>query len=590
MKDSAGTPHCLFHIVRKRIAGFFMTDREKIVSNDYYDLITDFVLPGGVSGNLRDAVYQPVSGEIGISYVNRNDVPPMSVSNFTYPIIPSLYGLMQIAESFDPTPLIHSGITQIQGSALALTGRGVVIGFLDTGIRYEEEVFRNEDGSTRILGIWDQTIQTGQPPAGILYGTEYQREQINEALQSENPRQIVPSYDEIGHGTVLASVAAGSSLRNGLGFLGAAPQADIVIVKLRQAKQHLREFYLVDESVPAYAESDVMVALKYLESYAVSLNRPLIICMGIGTSMGDHEGHSTLATYLNQIATRRSRVVIVCGGNEGNSAHHYVGTSIEGLRETVDNVEIRVDGTQIGFTAELWGSVPARHSIAIRSPGGEITPTVDFREQESRRFTFIYERTTIEVDHILVEQGSGEELIFFRFIAPTPGIWTIQVTISESNGESSFHIWLPLTQFLQSNTYFLRPSPYITLTEPANIREVISVTTYNDVNGSFWAESGRGFTRLGRIKPDICAPGVNISTILGKRTGSSMAAALTAGAAALFMEWAVVRGNQTRVESRELKNYLIRGADRSPEIDYPSREWGYGKLDLAGTFDVLAGV
>ena len=567
-----------------------MTDREKIVSNDYYDLITDFVLPGGVSGNLRDAVYQPVSGEIGISYVNRNDIPPMSVSNFTYPIIPSLYGLMQIAESFDPTPLIHSGITQIQGSALALTGRGVVIGFLDTGIRYEEEVFRNEDGSTRILGIWDQTIQTGQPPAGILYGTEYQREQINEALQSENPRQIVPSYDEIGHGTALASVAAGSSLRNGLGFLGAAPQADIVMVKLRQAKQHLREFYLVDESVPAYAESDVMVALKYLESYAVSLNRPLIICMGIGTSMGDHEGHSTLATYLNQIATRRSRVVIVCGGNEGNSAHHYVGTSIEGLRETVDNVEIRVDGTQIGFTAELWGSVPARHSIAIRSPGGEVTPTVDFREQESRRFTFIYERTTIEVDHILVEQGSGEELIFFRFIAPTPGIWTIQVTISESNGESSFHIWLPLTQFLQSNTYFLRPSPYITLTEPANIREVISVTTYNDVNGSFWAESGRGFTRLNRIKPDICAPGVNISTVLGKRTGSSMAAALTAGAAALFMEWAVVRGNQTRVESRELKNYLIRGADRSPEIDYPSREWGYGRLNLAGTFDVLAGV
>ena len=567
-----------------------MTDREKIVSNDYYDLITDFVLPGGVSGNLRDAVYQPVSGEIGISYVNRNDIPPMSVSNFTYPIIPSLYGLMQIAESFDPTPLIHSGITQIQGSALALTGRGVVIGFLDTGIRYEEEVFRNEDGSTRILGIWDQTIQTGQPPAGILYGTEYQREQINEALQSENPRQIVPSYDEIGHGTALASVAAGSSLRNGLGFLGAAPQADIVMVKLRQAKQHLREFYLVDESVLAYAESDVMVALKYLESYAVSLNRPLIICMGIGTSMGDHEGHSTLATYLNQIATRRSRVVIVCGGNEGNSAHHYVGTSIEGLRETVDNVEIRVDGTQIGFTAELWGSVPARHSIAIRSPGGEVTPTVDFREQESRRFTFIYERTTIEVDHILVEQGSGEELIFFRFIAPTPGIWTIQVTISESNGESNFHIWLPLTQFLQSNTYFLRPSPYITLTEPANIREVISVTTYNDVNGSFWAESGRGFTRLSRIKPDICAPGVNISTILGKRTGSSMAAALTAGAAALFMEWAVVRGNQTRVESRELKNYLIRGADRSPEIDYPSREWGYGRLNLAGTFDVLAGV
>lgn len=567
-----------------------MTDREKIISNDYYDLVTDYVLPGGVAANLEGAVYQPVSNEIGVTYVSRSNVPPMSVSNFSYAVIPKLYGLMQVEEGFDPTPLVRSGITQVQGGSLALTGRGVIIGFLDTGIRYEEEVFRNIDGSTRILGIWDQTIQTGEPPVGILYGTEYKREEINRALRSDAPREIVPSYDEIGHGTAMASVAAGSVLRNGLGFLGAAPEADIVMVKLRQAKPHLREYYLVDENVPAYAESDILVALKYLESYAVSLSRPLIICIGLGTSMGDHEGHFTLAKYLNQIATNRSRAVVVGGGNEGNSAHHYVGSAIEGLNQTTDNVEIRVEGEESGFVAELWGSIPARHSIAIRSPGGELTPTVDFRERDSREFFFVYEDTRIEVDHVLVEEGSGEELIFFRFIAPTPGVWTIQVTISENSGNSEFHIWLPIQQFLQNEVYFLRPSPYITLTTPADVREVISVTTYNDANNSFYTESGRGFTRLGRIKPDISAPGVNISTILGKRTGSSMAVALTAGASALFMQWAVVEGNRPRVESRELKNYLIRGADRTPDISYPSREWGYGRLDIDGTFDVLAGV
>ena len=567
-----------------------MTDREKIISNDYYDLVTDYVLPGGVAANLEGAVYQPVSNEIGVTYVSRSNVPPMSVSNFSYAVIPKLYGLMQVEEGFDPTPLVRSGITQVQGGSLALTGRGVIIGFLDTGIRYEEEVFRNIDGSTRILGIWDQTIQTGEPPVGILYGTEYKREEINRALRSDAPREIVPSYDEIGHGTAMASVAAGSVLRNGLGFLGAAPEADIVMVKLRQAKPHLREYYLVDENVPAYAESDILVALKYLESYAVSLSRPLIICIGLGTSMGDHEGHFTLAKYLNQIATNRSRAVVVGGGNEGNSAHHYVGSAIEGLNQTTDNVEIRVEGEESGFVAELWGSIPARHSIAIRSPGGELTPTVDFRERDSREFFFVYEDTRIEVDHVLVEEGSGEELIFFRFIAPTPGVWTIQVTISENSGNSEFHIWLPIQQFLQNEVYFLRPSPYITLTTPADVREVISVTTYNDANNSFYTESGRGFTRLGRIKPDISAPGVNISTILGKRTGSSMAVALTAGASALFMQWAVVEGNRPRVESRELKNYLIRGADRAPDISYPSREWGYGRLDIDGTFDVLAGV
>lgn len=569
-----------------------MTDREKIVSNDFYDLISDFTLPGGIAGDFPDAVYQPVSGEIGISYINRSEVIPMSVSNFTYPVIPKLYGLMQspFEETFDPTQLIRSGILQMQEGSLDLTGKGVVIGFLDTGIRYEEEAFRNEDGSTRILGIWDQTIQTGNPPEGILYGTEYKREVIDQALKSTDPRGIVPSYDENGHGTAIASVAAGSRLGNGLRFIGAAPRADIVMVKLREAKPHLKDFYLVPQNVAAYAESDILVALKYLESYAASLVRPLVICFGLGTNLGDHEGHSVMADYLDQIATRRSRAVVVCGGNEGNSAHHYHGTSVEGLTETIDNAEIRVDENSSGFVAELWGSVPAKHAISIRSPGGEVTPRVDFREQSSREFVFIYERTRIQVDHVLVEPGSGEELIFFRFMNPTPGVWTIQVTISGNDGGSDFHIWLPLTEFLQSSTYFLRPSPYHTLTEPSNVREVITTTTYNDANNSFWAESGRGYTRMGRIKPDICSPGVNVSTILGRRTGSSMAAALAAGASALFLEWAVTERNQLRVESRELKNYLIRGADRSPGESYPNREWGYGRLNLSGTFDELAGV
>ncbi len=553
-----------------------MTDREKIISNDYYDLIADYTLRKGMN-DLEGTVYQPVNGEIGVAYVERSAVIPMSVSSFTYPVIPKLYGLMQDQQGkvFDPTPLIRSGITQVQKGALNLTGRGVVIGFLDTGIRYEEEVFKNPDGTTRILGIWDQTIQDGEPPAGILYGTEYRREDINIALQSENPREIVPSYDEDGHGTALASVAAGSAIRGGLGFLGAAPEAGIVMVKLRQAKQYLRDFYLVPQEAAAFAESDILVALRYLESYAISLARPLVICVALGTNMGDHAGHSIMADYLNQIATRRSRAVLVCGGNEGNSAHHYMGSSMEGLRETIDNVEIRVGENAGGFVAELWGDIPAQHAISIRTPGGETTPRVDFREQNSREFTFIFEKGKVQVDHVLVEQESGEELIFFRFIDPSPGVWTVQVTISENSGSNSaFHMWLPLTEFLRSETYFLRPSPYYTLTEPSNVGEVITTTTYNDANGSFWMDSGRGYTRLGEIKPDICSPGVNIQTVLGPRTGSSVAGAIAAGASALFLQWAVVERNQVRVESIELKHYLIRGADRMEGESYPNREWG----------------
>lgn len=570
-----------------------MTDREKIMSNDYYDLTLDYVLPPYLMEEPYDMVYQPVDRNLGIVYINREDVPPLNLKDYTYPIIPKLYGLMQRsrAGTFDSSPLIASGIARVQREPLSLTGQGVVMGFLDTGIRYEEAVFRREDGRTRILNIWDQTIQTGEPPEGILYGTEYDRETIDRALASDNPREIVPSYDENGHGTALASVAAGSMLGNGLEFLGAAPEADIVVVKLREAKPNLKEFYLTPEEAPAYAESDILVALSYLANYAIALTRPLVICIGLGTNMGDHEGHSILADYLNSLAVRRNCAIVVCGGNEGNSRHHYMGTSVEGLTETTDNVEIRVGEGEQGFVTELWGSISANHAISIQAPGGEVTPRVDFRGQESREFTFIYERSRIQVDHVLVEQRSGEELIFLRFLDPTPGVWTIRVYIVEnSRSQSSFHMWLPITDFLSGDSYFLRPYPYITLTEPSNGREITTVSAYNDVNNSFWTESGRGYTRMGQIKPDICAPGVNIDTISGAKTGSSLAAALCAGAAAQFMQWAVVEGNRPWVENRELKNYLIRGAARTVGDEYPSREWGYGRLDIAGTFDTISGV
>ncbi len=573
-----------------------MTDREKIASDDYFDVLSDYSQPEELPITVSDYVFQPIDRNLGVTYINRNEISALSARDFTYRSIPKVYGLQQIETmpggAFDPTALMRSGVLQVQREPLNLTGRGVVLGFLDTGIRYDDEVFRGPDGSSRILGIWDQNINDGPLPEGLLYGTEYKKDLIDAALLSENPRQIVPSYDENGHGTAIASVAAGSAISGGLRFTGAAPEADIVVVKLRQVKPHLRRYYQIPENVEAYAESDLMTAVKYLESYAISLVRPLVICIGLGTNMGDHEGHSILSGYLNTIATRRSRAVVVCGGNEGNSAHHYVGYASEGLVETTDNVEIRVGEGERGFVAELWGTIPASHAISIRSPGGETTDRVDFRARETREFSFVYEDTKIMVDHVLVEQGSGDELIFFRFTDPTPGVWTIQVSVrGGSNQENgSFHIWLPITQFLRAETYFLRPSPYTTLTEPGNTREVITTTVYQDRNNSFLGESGRGFSRQGRIKPELCTPGVDINTVLGQRTGSGMGAAILAGICAQFMQWAVVEGNRQWVESRELKNYLIRGAVRSSGISYPSREWGYGQVNIAETFDVIAGV
>ena len=221
--------------------------------------------------------------------------------------------------------------------------------------------------------------------------------------------------------------------------------------------------------------------------------------------------------------------------------------------------------------------MPDVFTVSVRSPGGETIPPIRLGIQDSITYGFIYERTRITIAGTLVEPASGEEVVVLRVALPTPGIWTFQVEAVGDIYNGTFHMWLPITQFMSAPAYFLEASPYITLTEPAMAKDVISVSTYNAANNSFYIDSGRGYSRIGLVTPDFAAPGVNMSTIRGKETGSSLAAAITAGAVAQFMQWAVVDGNNRIVANREIKNYFIRGASRSADLTYPNREWGeYG--------------
>ena len=562
---------------------------EKILSDLYADLIVDFMPPAdsGVLRGRRDYCYLPV-GNFYLVYVNRAQTTPFSLGLYAYGNTPNIYGLME--NEFDPSSLIASGITQIQRPPLSLTGRGVLMAFIDTGIDYTLDIFKDANGNTRILSIWDQTDQTGTPPEGYLFGSEYTREQIDEALQNSNPYSIVPSRDELQHGTSMAGVAAGSAIDGGRTYTGAAPESDIVVIKLKQCKPYMRDYYLIPEDVPAYAENDIMLAVKYAESFAVAFERPVVICMGVGTNQGNHAGNSPLARYLDEVATQRSQAVVVAGGNEGNAAHHFRGQLKTGQSDNsnYEDVEIRVGENTRGFFLELWGSVPDVFNIAIRSPGGEtISPSKIRRGRSGGTYAFVYEQTKITIDSILVEQSTGEELIVMRFELPTPGIWNIRVIAQGEVYSGIFHIWLPIQQFMTGETYFLEPDPNITLTEPAYAFSVITVSTYNDLNNSFYLESGRGFSRTGEIKPDFAAPGVNISTIYGAMSGSSLAAAITSGAVAQFMQWAVVQGNKILVESVEIKSFFIRGASRDGNLVYPNPEWGYGRLNLVGTFNTM---
>lgn len=562
-----------------------MTCREKILSEEFLDIIVDYDV---IVEILEDAdvefCYRELDAGYGIAHVRRSQVQPISIGSYGYSTIPKLYGLMQAGERpFDASPLAAMGNIRVQNPPLALQGSGVIIGFVDTGIDYREEVFRREDGSTRILSIWDQTIQTGAPPEGFAYGTEYRREEIDRALASDEPETVVPSTDASGHGTRIASAAAGSLLDQGVTFRGAAPLADIAVVKLKGAKRYLRDYYLIDDRAEAFAENDIMEAVNYLQQMAVAFSRPVVIVIGLGTNMGSHDGTSALDAYLNIVAGRRSRAVVVGGGNEGDKEHHY-----ENFMP--GNVEIRVAGPMKGFCAEIWGSIPDVYAVSIRSPGGEVSPSIDFRNGMDRNISFIFERTRIQVGVVLVEKDAGDPLIFLRFQDPTPGIWTVTLTASvqKPGGDGQYHMWLPIEAFLENSVTFLQPSPDVTLTEPANASQVITISTYDSYTDSWYAPSGRGFSRNGSIKPDLSAPGVGVHTALGETDGSCMAAALAAGCVAQFLEWAIVDGNAFSVDSRGTKSFLIQGADRPGNIRYPDRRWGYGRLNINGTFETLA--
>lgn len=581
-----------------------MTCRDMILSEEFQDFLTYYILP---EGTLEEEVSSdafclvPVSGRLWSVYFNRQNLPPLSFSRYQYRYVTELYGLADEfvwsaqGQSFDPQPLNASGIRELQRAPLFLTGRNVVIGFADTGIDYRNPVFRRQDGSSRILAIWDQTDQTGTAPEGFYYGSEYTREQINEALSLENPLEAVPVTDDNGHGTRMASAAAGSAVNDGFDFLGAAPEADIVVVKLKQAKQYLLDFYLIPEGVPAYESNDIVLAVKYLNSFAVPFARPVCICLGIGRSFGDHMANSALSRYLSEVSSDINRVVVVSGGNEGNTAHHYAGTVTE--RES-EEIELRVGEGTRGFLMEIWGNLPSYFAVKVRSPGGEEIPVISSRLEQEVEYSFVYGRSRIRIDYRLNDLATGSEVAVVRLEEPAAGVWTFQL-VQESAGYGAFHMWLPIRQFVDGSVEFLRPNPDSTLTAPAYAEDVLGVSAYNSRNNSFYVNSGRGFALDGRIKPELAAPGVDLSvasgmlrgsTVVASASGTSLAAAVMSGACAQFLQWCVQDGNYPDINGTSLINFFVRGAARDASQSYPNRTFGFGKLDVAGVFDWIAGI
>ncbi len=552
-----------------------MNCQDAVYSNDFYDILVNNV---DIVQDAESICSQGLGRDFTVYYVNREEVPPLSINTYYHTSIPKLY------TTLDQTSLEESGIIRVQNQRnLELKGRGILIGFVDTGISYQNSGFRNEDGSSRIIAIWDQTRPSEHPPKDFIYGTEYLKSDVDYALSQPNPLDFVPETDENGHGTMLASIAAGSEdLEND--FIGVAPFSEIAVVKLKPAKQNLRDFYYIKEGAVAFQENDILAGIEYLGRLADERQQPLVICFGLGNNQGDHGEAGRLASVLDAMAVKRRNAVCIAVGNEANARHHYYGSLSP---STSDIVEMNVTENMRGFHMELWANAPEIFSLSLISPTGEVLPRVPVFSNQQQRHTFLLENTTVIINYQAGGLRSRNQLIHIEFQNPAEGIWKFEVFPSVVYS-GNFHMYLPMTDFLEQEVFFLHSNPDTTLTIPSGAALPMTVAGYNAYTGGAYLDSGRGYSLEGTINPDFAAPAVNVFAQdnrgnYGTITGTSAAAAIAAGASALLLEWNIGYINNPIVNSLEIKNQLINGTMQMPNQLYPNRMEGYGRLNLYQT-------
>ena len=487
--------------------------------------------------------------------------------------------LPKILTYFLTKALTASCITQVQQAGdYELSGKGVLVGIIDSGIDYTHPDFRNPDGTTRILYIWDQTVG-GTPPAGFSTGNEYTAEMLNEALKERQPYDKIPRLDTVGHGTAVSGVAAGNGRASGGRNKGVATEAALIVVRL--GTRGMESFARTTE---------VMRAIKYLIDKATALNMPLAMNLSYGTNNGSHDGNSLFETYIDSMLQRWKTVLCVASGNEGSAGHHYLGVAEEAQTINVDFVS---SGSASSMYMTLWKDFVDTLNFELIAPNGESTGIIRSQNLIS---DFLIDNVDVRVFYGQPTHYNDEQEIYFLFEARNnvipEGVWRLRVTgIEVVNG--IFNIWLPVTEEVSEDTAFSNPNSSITLTIPSTAEYVITVGGYNSIINAAADFSGRGYTRnIVYVKPDLVAPAVDIITAqpgggYDSFSGTSIAAPFVTGAAALMMEWGIVRHNDNFLYGQRIKAYLRKGANRDFEIAYPNPTWGYGTLCLKSTMDYL---
>ena len=449
-----------------------------------------------------------------------------------------------------------------QTAQSSLTGKGVLVAVIDSGIDYTHPDFRNADGSTRIAVLWDQTLDQ-----------IYDKNQINEALNQETEQkryEICPSRDLSGHGTMVAGIAAGNGRASDGRYRGVAYESELLIVKLGVPREN---------GFPRTTE--LMSAVDFCIRNARNRKLPVVLNISFGNNYGSHSGTSLIETYLDDMANYWKTSIVIGSGNEGDTAMHTAGMLSVGNTE---NAEIAVSTYEPALNLQIWKSYADEIQIELEHPGGQRIGTIRQIQSAQR---FVLGDTEILLYYGEPSPYSAYQEIYLDFLPADhyidSGIWNVRL-IPQKIVTGLYNMWLPSGGILNRGTGFLRPVTETTLTVPSTAEKVITVGAYDARYGRAANFSGRGYTRVtDRVKPDLVAPGVEITSCAPgggyqTRTGTSMATPFVSGSAALLMQWGIVNGNDPYLYGEKIRAYLIRGAGKLPGFsNYPNPVLGWGE-------------
>lgn len=498
----------------------------------------------------------------------------LSYNQINFVEIPKKLTIVQEPYSFLSSYYQQNYICPIDKS-YGLTGNGVIVAILDTGITYQHQDFRNSDGTTRILSIWDQTVQ-GNAPTGFFQGNIFTEDDINNALANNTPLETI---DSIGHGTMVSGICVGNGNQSDGEFKGTAPQASILVVKL--GKQDYESFAMTTE---------FMRGIKYCYDVAISKNMPLVINISYGTNNGSHRGVTLFEEYIDDMVGSYQSNIIVATGNEGDAGHHYSSTL---TNYETEEIEFDVSGGLNNLYFSLWKNFVDDLYVELISPTGETTGNIYMSNLVSRH---MFNDVTINILYNQPTPYTLEQEIYFQLdfkdYTQNTQKWTLIVT-SEKVVEGNFQIWLPTSEEVTKQTRFLNPTTKTTLMIPSTASSVISVSGYDTTTDTIAVFSGKGFSASEQLKPDLSAPAISVLTtdrLLGYDVvdGTSFSAPFVSGACAVLMEYGIVNNNEIFLYGEKLKSYLQKGCTREKNTVYPNRDFGYGTLCLKNTLDLAS--